>query len=171
MMMGLFQKIWHTNGLNNMKKMIKMVLVSSLLLCLVGCGEKYEDTNGSDNYNLQTIRDSEIIELSVGASGLSYTESEVAGITSKEYSAKNFNGVDRIYHTNFILPSDIRIEVGYVSVKEGNFRVCIINDEKIIDEIPVDAFAQSFYYENLSGDFSIHIAGESAKFEMNIEVW
>ena len=171
MMMVRLQKIRHTNGLDNMKKLMKMILVSSLMFCLVGCGEQYEDTNGADNYNLQTIRDSDIVELSVGASGLSYEESEFAGITSKEYSAKNFNGVERIYQTNFILPSDIRIEVGYVSVKEGNFKVCVINDGEIIDEIPVDAFAETFYYENLSGDFSIHIAGESAKFEMNIEVW
>ena len=154
-----------------MKKLIKMILVSSALCSLVGCGDKYEDTNGPDNYNLQTIRDSDIIELSIGASGLSYTESEIAGITSKEYSSKNFNGVERIYQTNFILPSDIRVEVGYVSVKEGNFSVCIINEGEIIDEIPLDAFAKTFYYENLKGDFSIHIAGESAKFEMNIEVW
>ena len=102
-----------------------LIIALFALFALVGCGEKYEDTNGKDNYKLQTITDTNIIELDIGASGLSYTESEAFGIKSTEYSSKNFNGVDRIYSTNFIGKSDIEIYVGHLNVKEGNFRICI----------------------------------------------
>ena len=155
-----------------MKNIIRTCLLFALCASFVACGptQKYEDTNGEDNFELQTITDQEIIDRSVGASGLGYSETKVAGIVSKEYSSKNFNGVEQIYHTSFILPSDVILYVGHVNVKSGNFKIAIVNDDKIIDEIPLDSFAETIYYENLEGDFSVHLAGESAKFELFLEV-
>ena len=101
---------------------------------------------------------------------MGYSETKIGGIVSKEYSSKNFNGVEQIYHTSFILPSDVMIYVGHLNVKSGNFKIAVINNDKIIDEIPLDSFSETFYYENLEGDFSVHLAGESAKFEMFLEV-
>ena len=45
----------------------------------------------------------------------------------------------------------------------------IINDE-IIYTIPLDTFGEKFLFEDLTGDFSIHVAGESAEFDFHLEV-
>ena len=155
-----------------MKKIIRICALFALCASFAACGkvQKYEDTNGENNFKLQTITDKEIIERSIGGSGLGYSETKIGGIVSKEYSSKNFNGVEHIYHTSFILPSDVMIYVGHLNVKSGNFKIAVINNDKIIDEIPLDSFSETFYYENLEGDFSVHLAGESAKFEMFLEV-
>ena len=155
-----------------MRKQMHLCFICMLCLCLMACtkAEKYEDTNGPDNYKLQTITDREIIERSVGASGWGYSETKIAGVVSKEYSSKNFNGVEQLYLTSFLLPSDVMIQVGHINVKSGNFRIVVINEDKIIDEIPLDTFGETLYYRDLKGDFAVHVAGESAAFEMFLEV-
>ena len=53
-----------------------LCLLAAVLLCfgVSGCGgEGYEDTNGADDFTLETITDENIINLDVGASGLSYS--------------------------------------------------------------------------------------------------
>ena len=72
--------------------------------------------------------------------------------------------------TSFILPSDVEVYIGHMNVESGNFRMVVINNEEIIYDIPLDAFGESFYFEDLEGDFSIHVAGENAVFNFNIEV-
>ena len=153
-----------------MKKLRSMFLVSAMCAILVACGEKYEDTNGTDNFSLQTITDDDIIHLSTGASGLTYSEQNLGGIHSSEYSSKNFNGVEQLYLTSFIAKSDVEIYIGHMSVESGNFKLVVINNEKIIQEIPLDTFNESFYFEDLEGDFSVHVAGESAKFDFHIDI-
>ena len=138
---------------------------------MFACGEEYADTNGADNYTLQTITDSNIINLELGASGLGYKEQNIAGVVfSNEYYSKNFNGVERIYNTNFILPSDVMIYIGYLTVDSGNFRMVIVNDDKIIYDVESGASNEMLRFDNLKGNFAIHLAGESADFELNLEV-
>lgn len=153
-----------------MKRTVVLILALVLCLCLAGCGLQYEDTNGADNFSLQTITDEDIIHLKTGASGLTYEETDLGGITSSEYSAKNFNGVEQIYQTNFLLPSDIEVCIGHMNVDKGNFKLVAVNDDRIIHEFAPDAFNESFLFENLSGSFSIHVAGESAAFSFHIDI-
>ncbi len=153
-----------------MKKLMILLMIC-ISAQLFGCSAEYPDTNGADDYSLQTITDENIIHLDLGASGLGYRESNLAGfLISSEYYSKNFNGVEQIYLTNFILPSDIEIYIGTMNVTSGNFKLAVVNDETIIFEIPLDAFGETFRFENISGTFSIHAAGESAAFEFHIDV-
>ena len=154
-----------------MNKIFKILICLYLCVFLFACGEEYADTNGADNYTLQTITDSNIINLELGASGLGYKEQNIAGVVfSNEYYSKNFNGVERIYNTNFILPSDVMIYIGYLTVDSGNFRMVIVNDDKIIYDVESGTFNEMLRFDNLKGNFSIHLAGESADFELNLEV-
>ena len=154
-----------------MKKFALLTLAVCLVLMLVGCGTQYEDTNGEDNFALQTITDQNIIDLDVGASGLTYTEQALGDVLfSSAYSSKNFNGVEQIYLTNFLLPSDIEIYIGHMTVKSGNFKLAVIHDGAILCEIPADAFNESFRFEDLTGTVSIHVAGESAAFDFHIDI-
>ena len=155
-----------------MKKVLNILLFLCLLFSLTACGATtvYEDTNGPDDFSLQTITVDNIINRDIGASGLSYKESNFMGITSTEYSAKNFNGTDMLYNTVFLGKSDIEIYVGYLNIHSGNFAMVVVNNGEIICEIPDGTFGEYFRFEDLKGDFSIHVAGESANFEMNYHV-
>ena len=154
-----------------MKRFFCLFTAIVMCLTLVGCGTKYEDTNGPDDYSLQTITDENIINRDIGASGLTYTETNLADVvSSSEYSAKNFNGVDQIYTVGFWGPSDIQVYIGHMNVKSGNFRLVAINNDEIIFDFPLDAFGETYWFEDLTGDFSIHVAGESAAFEFYIDI-
>lgn len=153
-----------------MKKLGKVLLCSILCFTLCACGTTYEDTNGNDDYSLQTITDENIINLDVGSSGLSYEELDLGVVQSSEYSAKNFNGVARLFLTSFLGKSDIYVYVGHLNVKKGNFKLVVINNDEIIYTIPLDTFGEKFLFEDLTGDFSIHVAGESAEFDFHLEV-
>lgn len=89
-----------------MKKLLHLFLAGVLCLSLTGCGEQYEDTNGADDFSLENITDENIINLDLGASGLSYSEVNLGNVSSSEYSSDNFNGVECIHNTNFITSSD-----------------------------------------------------------------
>ena len=149
------------------RKIFCMLLVCMLVAGLAGCGEVYEDTNGPDDYTLQTITDDDIINLKVGGAGISYKESNFMGITSSEYYGKNFNGVHRLFLTNYILPSDVTVSISYINVDSGNFKMIAVLDDEIIQEFPIGTFSEDFYFENIKGAFAIYVAGESAAFEMN----
>lgn len=153
-----------------MKRLLGLLLMILLCFTLAGC-EEYEDTNGDDDYTLQTITDENIIHLETGASGLSYKELNLGSLKSTEYSSKNFNGVEQIFLTNFIGKSDVEVYIGHMNVKKGNFKLVVIHNDEIIKEIPVDAFNETYLFEDLKGTFSVHVAGESAAFEFHIDIY
>ena len=117
-----------------MKKVLNILLILCLMFSLVACGATtvYEDTNGPDDLTLQTITLDNILKRDIGSSGLSYKESNFMGITSTEYSAKNFNGTDMLYNTVFFGKSDIEIYVGYLNIHSGNFAMVVVNNGEVI---------------------------------------
>ena len=141
-----------------MKKLLSLLLSFLMVLALSACGTEYEDTNGADNFELQTITDEDIIHLKTGASGLSYSESSIGGITSSEYSSKNFNGVEQLYQSNYILDSDVVVNISYINVTAGNFRMVVINNDEIISDIRLDSFGEIYTFEDVNGAFSIHVS-------------
>lgn len=153
-----------------MKKSWALLLAAVLVFALAACGTEYADTNGDDDFTLQTITDENIVKLDLGASGLTYSEQDFGfGVISTEYYSKNFNGVEEIYLTNYLLPSSFYIYVGYLNVSSGNFKLAVVNNDEIIREIPIGTFGEQIYFENIQGSFAIRLAGESAAFELNID--
>lgn len=157
---------------DNMKRVYKFVLLIILLLSLTACGTVYEDTNGADNYELQTITDENIVKMDVGATNFSYRETNLPfGISSAEYYSENFNGVYEIYLTNYLFASTVEIYVGHMEVTEGNFRLAVINDDEIIFDIPLDSFGETYRFDDITGTFAIRAAGESASFEFYLDIY
>ena len=156
-----------------MKRWFSFVLALVMAFGFAGCSKtEYPDTNGEANYTLQTIRDEQIVDLSVGASGLKYSESSIAGVLhSSEYSAHNFNGAERIYLTNFLFPSDISVYIGHFNVDKGNFKLIAVCEDEIICEFAPGTFSETFIFRDLTGTFAIYAAGESAKFSLHLEVY
>ncbi len=155
-----------------MKKLLCLLLCILLLTGITACGQKYEDTNGEDDYSLQTITDDDIINLSTGSSGMTYTEEgKNLPVSSAQYHSKNFNGVESIYHNYYIGQSDVNIYIGHLTVEKGNLRICIVVDGEIIFDIPLDSFNDTYTFENLEGDMLINVAGESAAFDFSIDIY
>lgn len=123
--------------------------------------EHIEDTNGAENYNLQTITDSNIINRDIGAMGLKISNSTVTNTTS--YSSEKFTGVEEIYGEN-IVANRIEFNINHASVTEGNFRIVLLVDDEIVHEFKLNELMQTYVLENPSGYVSLRIAGESANF-------
>ena len=128
--------------------------------------EHIEDTNGPDNYALQTITDENIVKGDVGALNLrKHTGALNDGIT---FRSDKFTGVSEILQANFILPSDFDLEVIGFQVNSGNFKMAVVHDGIIVAEIEPDLFA-SCYLEDITGTVSLVIAGESADFTFSLD--
>ena len=128
--------------------------------------EHIEDTNGPDNYALAVITDENIIRQDMGALNVKKsTDLLNDGIT---FSSGKFSGVYRVFVTNFFLNSDFDMDVAGFWVNGGNFRMCIVNDGKIIADVEPGMFPEVLLHD-LNGSFELVIAGESADFEFTLD--
>ena len=128
--------------------------------------EHIEDTNGPDNYNLTTITDENMIKLNIGDLGLKKHKGMLSGDLT-EFSSKKYTGVTEIMFNNYIGKSDAYFQILNFHVTEGNFKMYVVLDDKIIDEIEPDMMID-YRIEDISGRFSLRIAGESAAFTFGI---
>ena len=125
-----------------------------------------EDTNGPEDYTLTTITDENIIKQDMGALNVSKSTGLLNdGVTFK---SDKFTGVYRVFQTNFFFDSDFLRDVAGFWVNSGNFRMCIVNDGKIIATVEPGMFA-TCELSDLNGSFELVIAGESADFEFTLD--
>jgi len=131
--------------------------------------EHIEDTNGADNYSLQTITEQDVVEQQMGSRGsINKNESQLGNISSgTKYSSKKFTGVNRLYTATIFKGSDIYVSLSSFEVKEGNFAFYIVFDGEVVGKLePSDDVVSEFTLENVekTGDLEYIIAGESANF-------
>ncbi len=125
-----------------------------------------EDTNGPEDYTLTTITDENIIKQDMGALNVSKSTGLLNdGVTFK---SDKFTGVYHVFQTNFFFDSDFLMDVAGFWVNSGNFRMCIVNDGKIIATVEPGMFA-TCELSDLNGSFELVIAGESADFEFTLD--
>lgn len=153
-----------------MSEKIKKILIGIGAVVLVAiCGiwflsndlEHIDDTNGAENFELQTITDSNIINMDIGALNLKESTDNITNTTT--YSSNKFTGVAEIYGTNLI-GNRFDITVNHARVDSGNFKIVLLEDDKIVHEFNLNELSQTFTLENPSGYISLRIAGESADF-------
>ena len=128
--------------------------------------EHIEDTNGADNYSLQQITDSNIINMDIGALNFSMTDTP---LTLKEYSSEKFTGVAEIYLTN-IWGNRFDITLYNLWVESGNFKAVLIHNDEIVHEFRLNELMQTYTLENPNGTVALRIAGESADFEFSYDL-
>lgn len=152
---------------NSLLIIIVIAFAGFFLYSLIAGGlEHIEDTNGPDNYELTVITDEDIIDMEMGSLNVKMSTGLLNdGIT---FSSNKFTGVYRVFTTNFLFDSDFMMDVAGFYVNDGNFKMAIINEGNIIAVIEPDMFA-SCQLEDLNGEFSLVIAGESADFEFTLD--
>ncbi len=133
-----------------------------------------EDTNGADNYALQTITEQDVVELKMGSRGTvseSETQMNIAGLSisdGRKYSSSKFTGIYQLYATTLFKGSDIYVNLSQFEIKEGNFAFYIVFDGEIVGQIvPSETGVSEFTLDNVekTGSLEYIIAGESASFE------
>lgn len=148
-----------------MKKFFALLLAALLLLSCTACtSAKIEDTNGPDNFELNTITDQNILKLDLPSSGHGY---KTGGLLAKtiEFSSKDFSGVVEILWTDMIAGTFVLDFIEY-NVTGGNFRMVIVNNDRIVDEIAPGTTRVEL--SDLEGYVSLRIAGESAAYSFSM---
>ncbi len=146
------------------------VFIAVALLWIFGSGLKHiEDTNGPDNYALTTITDQDIIQNKMGALTPVTVREALIG-DAKHFESNKFTGVSELLYNNYVLPSDVVFSINTLSVTEGNFRMVVVHDGKIVAEIKPNSeeLIQEVRLENVTGYVSVRIAGESAAYSFQM---
>ncbi|MBQ8209568.1 MAG: hypothetical protein IJZ35_03170 [Clostridia bacterium] len=158
--------------MKNLKKILVWVgAIAIVAVCVISALtdglEHIEDTNGADNYSLQTITDENIINSDIGAMGLKIHNGIISDTTT--YSSDKFTGVEEIYGTNMVA-NRFEITVYHAQVNSGNFKIVLLEDDEIVHEFKLNELMQTYVLENPSGHISLKIAGESADFQLEYSI-
>ncbi len=130
--------------------------------------EHIEDTNGADNFTLQTITDENIINRDIGAMGLKKSKDSISNTTT--YSSNKFTGVEEIYGTN-IIGNRFDITINHARVDKGNFKIVLLENDEIVHEFKLNELTQTYTLKNPSGYVALRIAGESADFQFDYNLY
>ena len=154
---------------------IIFVVVFAAWMILGGTGH-IEDTNGPNDYSLNTITDENIKTMDLGSTGafgiekLSVSGEGVDVSSALNFSANKFTGVTEIFYDNYISSSDFYVEIFDYTVESGNVQLCVVRDNKeIVAVLEPDTDGNiSYKLDNVKGSYALRIAGESAKFSFSM---
>ena len=130
--------------------------------------EHIADTNGPDDFTLQTITDDNIRNRDIGALNVGQSTSLVSDTVT--YSSKKFTGVYEVFTEN-IVTNRYEITVNHARVDAGNFKMVLCVDDEIVHEFTLNTLSQTFVLEYVNGTVSLRIAGESAEFMFDYYVY
>lgn len=149
------------------------VAVCVVIFILNPAPEHIEDTNGADNYALQSITERDVVEQKMGSRGTvaeSEAYLEIGSLTISDgvrYSSNKFTGVYLLYTTTLFKGSDIYVSLAEFEIREGNFAFYIVFDGEVVGQVePCDGASSEFRLDNVNktGSLEYVIAGESASF-------
>ena len=155
---------------------IKKILMGIAIVVVVVIGtysmfttdiEHIEDTNGTDNYNLQIITDDNIIKMDVGA--LNFNKPKEFFNNLPTFKSNKFTGVSEIYLSN-IVGNRFDITLYNLWVESGNFKVVLVHNDEIVHEFKLNEVTEHYTLENPNGTVALRIAGESAAFEFSYDL-
>lgn len=154
------------NGKNQKKSVLAVIVI--LIVCAIvavfifkSSPEHIEDTNGADNFALQTITDEDIVSLKMGARGISEHTDSITNTTT--YKSSKFTGVYEVFREGLIT-NRFEITVNHAHVSSGNFKMVLVVNDEIVHEFKLNELMQTFEVKDIKGDVSLIIAGESADF-------
>lgn len=127
--------------------------------------EHIEDTNGAENFELQTITDEDIAKIEMGSLNVTTSSNTINNMT--EISSKKFTGVYEVLYTNLLGKSDFVLELYELEVNGGNFKMAIVKDGEIVKVLTEENYEETVL-DDINGTVSLVIAGESADFSFKI---
>lgn len=158
--------------MDSLKKILPIAIAAILVVAMavwfiMDKPEHIEDTNGADNYSLQTITDENICKLDMSALNI-VEDNNIVG-EAVTYKSEKFSGVYEVFTEN-IVTNRYEITVNHAKVNAGNFKMVLCVDDKIVHTFKLNELSQTFVLENVKGSVSLRIAGESAEFMFDYSV-
>ena len=100
-----------------MKNIKSKLFVPVILIVVIIAGimlfntdlEHIEDTNGADNFELQTITDEDIAKIEMGSLNVGVSTNNITNMN--EISSSKFTGVYEVLYTNLIGKSDFLLNI------------------------------------------------------------
>ena len=145
---------------------VVIVITIAAWMILNPAPKHIEDTNGADNYALQTITEYDVVKHDMGTRGGPNT-SEPLLMSGVKYSAFKFTGVQLMNSYHIFKGSDIVVDLMNFEIHSGNFAFYVVFDGEIVGEVkPDDTGMAMFEMRDVTkgGLVEYVIAGESAKF-------
>ena len=150
-----------------MKKFITIILATVLVLSLAGCKfVTYEDTNGDEDFSLQTLTEADITSNANICSQTMSTKSMINNVTT--YTAKEMSGVIKLYETS-LQNQDFEIQLSS-EVSKGNARLVLVIANTIVHDFMLNEKEQTFSIKNFSGKIRLKLAGESAEYKITYTI-
>lgn len=147
-----------------------LLAVGVVAWILLGGTDHIEDTNGPEDFSLQTITGEDIVGMNMGSTGgPSISRSSLTG-SAVEFSAEKFTGVYEILYDNFISASDFEVNLTAYEIYEGNFQLVVVHNDEIVATLEPGLFVE-YRLEDITGYVSLRIAGESASFSFCMTEW
>jgi len=148
-----------------------LLIIVSIFLLWQNNQPHIPDLNGAEDYSLATLTDTELLSSDIDSTWLT----SVTGKTHENQfrtgtliSSRKFSGIYELFHTNYTVPTDFQMNVRGFNVREGNFKLYVINNGKIIAVIEPEIYRKCTL-PAVTGDISVRIAAESADFTLLLD--
>ena len=146
-----------------MKQTLCAMLALVILLSLPGCTPtSYADTNGEEDFSLQTLTERDLIQGTNTSKMMSSTVTMGDKTTCK---AQTLSGVEVLYEKR--LKGETLDLVVSCQITKGNARLVLVLDDEIIHDFTLNKDSQHFTMENVTGKVYLKLAGESAGYTVS----
>ena len=155
-----------------MKKILCLLFVLIMTMAFTGCGLEIADENGPDDSSLVSVTDDDIVDMEIGFSSYDHSPPDDTPEYMNEptnFESSQFSGVIEVYNRDLDVDS-VKIILGSHNLSSGNLCVSVLLDNEIIYKFNNEEYNQEFSLDNVEGNMSIRIAGESADFSTNLVV-
>ena len=149
-------------------KKVFLLLCFVLSIMMISCAgfTQYEDTNGEDNYRLQSITEEMLINknggLQIGAVNSKTTKNGVTNISS---SVHQFDGVESFHSFK---KGSYEVKVSF-TVSSGNARLVITDGNKIIYDFNINQDDQVYEF-TCNSTYQLKLAGEACEYNLKVEI-
>lgn len=147
-----------------MKKRLLFLVVLFFGLFLSAC-RHVEDTNGLDDYTIETFTDDDIIYSKKASFAFGVTKGRIND--SGKMNARKLSGVEELFYVN-VDGKNLLLEFN-VKCEKGNLRVVVIHNNEIIKDIKIND-KDTFAAPNTNGKYIVKVVGESASFKINYKI-
>jgi len=146
-----------------MKKIILIVcLMFSLMFCTSCNLGQIEDTNGEDNYSLETISDEPIVS---GTNTVEVMSSHLVISDKATFKSKKLSGVKTLLEEDVYNGATLTFTF---TVTSGNGVVALVSGNEIYQKIEANQTIKVEITD--SKDYEIKVAGESLNYKLEIQI-
>ena len=142
---------------------ILIIFIVAVIWMLSNNIDHVEDINGEDTA-IAVITEMDIVNNNYGSRNF-VTKENRSGV---RFYSKKFTGVQEVFYQNYLTETTVCLNISEYTVTEGNFRIAVIHENKLIAMLGPEDDASAYCFENIKGRLSFRLVGESASFNFRM---